>query len=214
MKITKWQLALAIVATATLGAVGASATSLFDDVDDGRFYSAPAEWAANNGITNGCGGGNFCPDDPVTRGENITFAFRYDDQIVQPALTDINADIDGLETDVDTNAAAIAQLPTIYTISVDDDGTKRRGSDGVTSTQTSTGNDTVDFNGTSITDCIWSATVRFDDAILINGDGMIALNSSWTFAGSFTRVNDVILVDTWTDSDSAADRAFDLTVMC
>lgn len=38
-----------------------------------------AEWIeelANRGITLGCGGGNFCPDDPVTRGQMAAFIFR------------------------------------------------------------------------------------------------------------------------------------------
>lgn len=38
-----------------------------------------AEWIeelANRGITLGCGGGNFCPDDPVTRGQMAAFIYR------------------------------------------------------------------------------------------------------------------------------------------
>ncbi|MEO0492604.1 MAG: S-layer homology domain-containing protein [Actinomycetota bacterium] len=100
MKISKWKMAIGIVAAIALTATSAYATSLFDDVDDGRFFSAPAEWASNNGITNGCGGGNFCPNDPVTRGENITFAFRYDDQIVQPALEEIESNVATIASDV------------------------------------------------------------------------------------------------------------------
>ena len=32
--------------------------------------------AANNGITAGCGGGNFCPDNPVTRAQMTTFLWN------------------------------------------------------------------------------------------------------------------------------------------
>ena len=99
MKFTKWQLAVGIVALVTVAATTAYATHVFNDVEDGRFYAEPAEWAADNGITNGCGNGNFCPNDPVTRGENITFAKRYDDNIVQPALAALQAEIDALEAD-------------------------------------------------------------------------------------------------------------------
>jgi ELWxxDGT repeat protein len=46
-----------------------------------RFADVPADyWAARfieqlaaDGITNGCGGGNFCPDQPITRGEMAVF---------------------------------------------------------------------------------------------------------------------------------------------
>ena len=97
MKFTKWQLAVGIVALVTVAATTAYATHVFNDVEDGRFYAEPAEWAADNGITNGCGNGNFCPNDPVTRGENITFAKRYDDNIVHPALSAIESDISSLQ---------------------------------------------------------------------------------------------------------------------
>jgi hypothetical protein len=45
-------------------------------------------------MTTGCDGGtNFCPGRGVSRGENITFAKRYDDLVVQPALDGIRAEI-------------------------------------------------------------------------------------------------------------------------
>jgi len=64
----------------------AIATHVFNDVPDGAFYAEAAEWAAENEITLGCGNNNFCPNRNVTRGENITFAQRYDENVVQPSL--------------------------------------------------------------------------------------------------------------------------------
>lgn len=88
MRVTKWRVAAAVVALIALSTTTAYATHVFTDVEDGRFYADAAEWAKDNGITFGCGDGTtFCPDDPVTRGENVTFAKRYDDNVVQPALT-------------------------------------------------------------------------------------------------------------------------------
>jgi plastocyanin len=51
----------------------APATATFADVPttDGRFRFVEALAAA--GITGGCGGGNFCPDSPVTRGQMAVF---------------------------------------------------------------------------------------------------------------------------------------------
>ena len=86
MQISKFWLAVAVVAASVVGASVATAHHVFGDVEDTRFYADPSEWASRNGITNGCGNGNFCPNDPVTRGENITFAYRYDQNVVQPSL--------------------------------------------------------------------------------------------------------------------------------
>ena len=48
-------------------------------------------------MTTGCNGGTaFCPEDPVTRGENITFAKRYDDLVVQPAVRRTTDDLLGV----------------------------------------------------------------------------------------------------------------------
>ena len=51
----------------------APATATFADVPttDSRFRFVEALVAA--GITGGCGGGNYCPDDPVTRGQMAVF---------------------------------------------------------------------------------------------------------------------------------------------
>ena len=90
MKKFTTRTALAVVAVFALLGGTALATHTFPDVDHGRFYSDPVDWAVANSITSGCQGGtNFCPDDPVTRGENITFAYRYDQNVVQPALASI-----------------------------------------------------------------------------------------------------------------------------
>ncbi|RMH78399.1 MAG: S-layer homology domain-containing protein, partial [Actinomyces sp.] len=69
------------------GGVAAASVS-FDDVPSGKFYEAPVEWAKANNITTGSPAGSrtFKPEDPVTRGESVTFLKRYDDNIVQPAL--------------------------------------------------------------------------------------------------------------------------------
>lgn len=82
---------IALLAIAVLAVPAtAFATHSWPDVADDRFYTEAVEWAKGNGMTTGCdGGANFCPDRSVSRGENITFAKRYDDLVVQPALTEI-----------------------------------------------------------------------------------------------------------------------------
>ena len=61
-----------------------AAIGQFADVVTSGFYTPYIEELARMGVTNGCGAGNFCPSNPVTRREMATFlqrAFRpYDFQ--------------------------------------------------------------------------------------------------------------------------------------
>lgn len=63
------------------GGTAAWATHVFDDVADDRFFSDAVTWAAANGITTGKTPDLFAPDDPVTRGESVTFLKRYHDAL-------------------------------------------------------------------------------------------------------------------------------------
>ena len=51
----------------------APATATFADVPTNYLYFRAIEALAASGITSGCGGGNFCPNQPVTRGEMAKF---------------------------------------------------------------------------------------------------------------------------------------------
>jgi hypothetical protein len=51
----------------------APATATFSDVPTTHLYFRAIEALARSGITSGCGGGNFCPDQAVTRGELAKF---------------------------------------------------------------------------------------------------------------------------------------------
>ena len=55
-------------------------TSSFTDVDPGAFYAEDVEWLVGQGITTGIGPGLFGPELPVTRGQAVTFLFRYSGQ--------------------------------------------------------------------------------------------------------------------------------------
>lgn len=45
----------------------------FSDVPNSAFYHADVDWALDNGVTAGCGGGKYCPNSAVTRGQLATF---------------------------------------------------------------------------------------------------------------------------------------------
>ncbi len=51
----------------------APATATFSDVAASHMFFRHIEALASSGITAGCGGGNYCPDSPVTRGEMAAF---------------------------------------------------------------------------------------------------------------------------------------------
>lgn len=69
-------LAGALVATA-LVAGAALAFHNFGDVPDDHAHADSIAWADENGITTGCGDGtNFCPADPVTRAQMVSFLLR------------------------------------------------------------------------------------------------------------------------------------------
>jgi hypothetical protein len=54
----------------------APATATFGDVPTNFLYFRAIEALAASGITSGCGGGNFCPNGTVTRGEMAAFLAR------------------------------------------------------------------------------------------------------------------------------------------
>ncbi|MGF1666049.1 MAG: S-layer homology domain-containing protein [Acidimicrobiia bacterium] len=66
--------------------------------DDDSVFQADIERLATAGITTGCGGDRFCPDDPVTRGQMAAFLVRALD------FTDDNGSV--FEADIERLAAA------------------------------------------------------------------------------------------------------------
>lgn len=54
----------------------AAATGIFQDVDTGYWAASWIEQLAEEGISSGCGGENFCPDQSVTRAQMAVFLVR------------------------------------------------------------------------------------------------------------------------------------------
>ena len=56
----------------------ASSSVTFTDVSSDAYYAEAVQWAAENGITVGTGDGStFSPDETCTRGQMVTFLYRY-----------------------------------------------------------------------------------------------------------------------------------------
>ena len=64
---------------ATLGKRSAASggAARFSDVPADAWYAESVAWAVENGITFGVGGGRFDPDGACTRGQVVTFLYRY-----------------------------------------------------------------------------------------------------------------------------------------
>jgi hypothetical protein len=66
--------AILVVALAIPGT--ALANHLFDDVATGSTFNTTISNVYERGLTGGCGGGNYCPNDPVTRAQMSAFLDR------------------------------------------------------------------------------------------------------------------------------------------
>jgi len=55
----------------------AASGNAFMDVDSGAYYVNAVSWAAVQGITSGTTATTFSPDDQCTRGQTVTFLYRY-----------------------------------------------------------------------------------------------------------------------------------------
>jgi hypothetical protein len=64
----------------------AYASHQFADVPDSNFFHDEIDFLASRGITTGCGGGNFCPKDNVTREQMAAFIYRMADALSPTVL--------------------------------------------------------------------------------------------------------------------------------
>jgi hypothetical protein len=72
VKLAVMAVAMAVMGVAVYGGV-TIATDDFTDVPNGAFYHDDVGWAKDRLITGGCGGGKYCPNQDVTRGQMATF---------------------------------------------------------------------------------------------------------------------------------------------
>ena len=81
----------------------------FDDVPAGHRFVEAITWMATQGITLGCGDGNFCPDDAVTRGQIASF-FARAFQLTDGAGDDLFVDDDGSVHEDNIDLLATAEI--------------------------------------------------------------------------------------------------------
>ena len=59
------------------GKPGVNGEMPYTDVAEGKYYANAIQWAKQNSIVSGYGGGLYGPDDPITREQLATILWRY-----------------------------------------------------------------------------------------------------------------------------------------
>jgi hypothetical protein len=146
----------------------------FTDVPDGHVFHDDIDWLAEAGVTNGCEmGTEYCPDDPITRGEAAAMFHRLAVNRVVDAAT-----VDGLNAE-DLEGA-----------------TGRRGREGPQGPPGVLGFSTVASNPVSVPGggSSGSASATCDSGDVVTGGGFEAVGAAFFFA----EVSAPTGADTWT----------------
>ena len=89
----------------------ATAPAAFEDVAADAWYAEAVAWAAENGITNGTSETKFSPDQTCTRGQIVTFLYRFDQKFNPEA-----AQAAGKTTFRDVSPAAYYGAPVAWAV--------------------------------------------------------------------------------------------------
>ena len=189
-------LTIAVTVMLALPAGMVLASHQFNDVPTGSSIHDDVEAIFNAGVTTGCGGGNYCPNANVTRGQMAQFMNRLG--ALDGQTPSVNADqLDGLDS------SAFAR-PLWATINAD--GTIARGA-GVVSAENigQAGAYEVIFNR-DVTQCAYVATLGNPTGLTPPRGFIVTALRDGTTNGVF--------VLTRSTADVAADRSFHLQVSC
>lgn len=190
---------LAVVAATVMAfPLGVLASHQFTDVPNSNIFHGDIDALVDAGVTAGCGGGKYCPNQAVTRGQMAAFMNRLG--ALAPGKTPVvNADrIDGLDS------SAFARP--LFAV-VNGDGSLARGAGVVSSTAFGgvPGTYQVNFNRT-VSTCAYTATIGNAGAgNPSHGTIVTALRAGTT---------DAVFVETRDSAGALADRGFHLQVSC
>ena len=161
---------------------------------------------ANVGVTTGCGGGNYCPKENVTREQMAAFMNRLG--ALQAGKTPVvNADkLDGMDS---------SEFLTRWAL-VNADGTIADQSGGITLASKSTGGYYLDF-GSSVEGHALVATIKYRNSSPANSDGVVnvapcGIEGTTCFASGTNNPSHVWVL-TRDDTNAQADRPFYVAVL-
>lgn len=170
----------------------------FSDVPNSNPFHADIAALVDSGVTSGCGGGRFCPKDPVLREQMAAFMNRLG--ALAPGKTPVvNADkLDSLDS------SAFARP--LFAV-VNANGTLARGSGATSSSQPEgTGTYEVIFNR-NVSQCAFNATIGLAGTTGSSDPGFVNV------VGRFTTPNGVF-VTTDDTAGTATNLGFHLSVTC
>ena len=86
----------------------------FGDVESGRYFTLPVQWAANNGIIDA--GRCFLPDDPVSRGDAAEFMWRMEGspEAEPHGFTDVAGSLDEAVSWLSASGVTTGTTPTTF----------------------------------------------------------------------------------------------------
>ena len=75
------------------GSPDVAISNAFSDVPSDQYYAKAVAWAVANNITLGVGNGKFAPNDVCTRGQIVTFLWRYENspEVIGDSFSDVPA---------------------------------------------------------------------------------------------------------------------------
>jgi hypothetical protein len=155
-----------VVAIAALAfPLGVLANHQFSDVPTGASYHDDVEALVAAGVTTGCGGGEYCPTDAVTRGQMAQFLNRLGNLDGNTAPSVDADELDGLDSS--------AFVQPLFAV-VNDDASVARGTSDTSATADGTGAFIVHFNR-NIRDCAYTGSIGLSGSVSTSNPGMIAV---------------------------------------
>jgi hypothetical protein len=194
-RVQRSPLVLILAVTALAFPLGVLATHQFSDVPTGASFHDDVEALVDHGITTGCGGGEYCPGDPVTRGNMAQFLNRIGnlDGNTPPS---VDADmVDGLDSEHFLLSAV-----------VNADGSLARGVGAASVSTSGTGNKIVIFDR-NVRDCTYTASVGLSGASGTSAAGFITVvGAAIDENGVFVTTDDIL--------GASTDLGFHLHLTC
>lgn len=189
---------LAVVAATVMAfPLGVLASHQFADVPNGNIFHGDIDALVDAGVTAGCGGGNYCPNQAVTRGQMAAFMNRLG-ALAPGKPPVVNADrIDGLDSSAFSRP--------IFAV-VNANGTLARGVATSSTVQQSTGTYRVTFTR-DVSTCAFTGTLG-------NAGGGFPPVGQIGIAFSDTASPNDIYVETRNSAGTLADAGFHVHASC
>ena len=198
-RLRRSTLVLTVAIAALAFPLGVLANHQFSDVPTGASYHDDVEALVNAGVTTGCGGGEYCPTDSVTRGQMAQFLNRLGNLDGNSAPSVDADELDGFDSE--------AFMQPAYAV-VNADGSLGRGVGVASVTHTPGAGSYIVFFDRDTSGCAFTATIGLSGASGTSARGFI------TTVGAAADPSHGVFVTTDDIAGSPAERGFHLSLAC